>query len=445
MNAVPTKQTAWIVALACATLISACADREAILPGQRENLRDILSDAPQPAPSATENRSLPISLGAQSGNSEWTQSSGSPATRIAHAQLRSTLTPVWSNSIGAGNTRRSRITAAPVVAGGRVFTLDSQAQVVATSTNGATLWARDLVPSTEKSTDASGGGLAYNAGRVFVSSGFGLLTALDATSGTVIWQQKLEATGSGSPTVYGGTVYLVAGDDTAWAVNADTGRVQWQLGATPNLNNLHGAPAPAVTDKYAMFAFGSGEVQTALRQPGQRIWETVIAGQRAGFARSEIRDVTGDPVIVGNTAYVGTFSGRTVAYNLETGEQLWRANEGPQGPVWAAGGSIFLVSDRNELLRLDARDGSRIWGTKLPFFVKDRPKKQKEIYTQHGPIAAGGRIVLAGGDGMIRMYDPASGALVATTAIPGGATASPVVAGGTLYVVSAKGQLHAFR
>ena len=58
---------------------------------------------------------------------------------------------------------------------------------------------------------------------------------------------------------------------------------------------------------------------------------------------------------------------------------------------------------------------------------------------------AGGRLVVASGDGVLRFFDPASGATVGQAAIPGGASSNPVVAGGTLYVVSQKGQLLAFR
>jgi outer membrane protein assembly factor BamB len=58
---------------------------------------------------------------------------------------------------------------------------------------------------------------------------------------------------------------------------------------------------------------------------------------------------------------------------------------------------------------------------------------------------AGGQIVVASNDGMIRFFDPTNGAMVRSVAIPDGATTSPVVAGGVLYLVSQKGDLHAFR
>ena len=45
----------------------------------------------------------------------------------------------------------------------------------------------------------------------------------------------------------------------------------------------------------------------------------------------------------------------------------------------------------------------------------------------------------------VRMYDPASGALVGTSPIPGGAASGPVLAQGLLFVVSGQGQLLAFR
>ena len=60
-------------------------------------------------------------------------------------------------------------------------------------------------------------------------------------------------------------------------------------------------------------------------------------------------------------------------------------------------------------------------------------------------VMAGGRIIVVSSDGILRAFDPVNGNLVHTAEIPGGAAAQPAVAGGTLYVVSGKGQLLAFR
>lgn len=440
------KPSGWAIGLGLMMAVSACAEREVILPGQREDLRAILSEENTVAPEAVpENRSIPVKLTKTTANQSWTQRHGTPQTRVNHPAYGGAMQAIWSSNIGAGDGRLGRITADPVVAGGRVFTLDAVARVSATSTSGEAVWSVDLLPTRDRSKDATGGGLAYADGTLFVTSGFGLLTALDAATGQEKWQQKLGATASGAPTVKNGLVFLAAGDNSAWAVDAQSGRIRWQLDATPSRNNVLGAPAPAVNDQVAIFGFGSGEVQAAFNGGGLRVWDAVISGQRFALARTRVSDITGDPVIVGQNVYVGSHSGRLVAMKASTGERLWTANEGALNPVWVAGGSLFLVSDRNELVRLSAEDGSRIWGTKLPYFVKDRPRRQKEIFAHYGPVLAGGSLIVASNDGKIRKFDPASGALIGTGDIPGGATTNPVFAGGVMYVVSSKGELYAFR
>lgn len=440
------KPSGILLGLAGAIALAACSKDDPILPGQREGIRDVIVDpADIPAPEVAQDTNRPISLPPVTANANWTQSISTPATRTAHPALSSAPSLVWSVSIGAGDGRKNRITADPVVGDGRIFTLDAEARVTAVSTSGAVLWSADLVPPNDSGKDASGGGLAYADGTVYVSSGFGLMTALDAATGAEIWQQNLRATGSGAPSVSGDLVYLVAGDEVAWAIERKDGRIRWQLSATPDINNVMGGPAPAITDKYAIFAFGSGELQGAFRKGGLRLWDAQVAGQRPGYSAARIGDITGDPVIVGTTLYVGSHSGRTVAMNIGNGKRIWTARDGALNPVWPAGDSVFMVSDRNELMRLNAEDGTKIWGKELPFFVKDRPRRQAEIFAHHGPVIAGGNLIVASSDAQLRLFDPASGALRRSVSMPGGATTNPVVAGNTLYIVTTKGQLAAFR
>lgn len=426
-------------------LLAACGERETYLAGPREEIRALMGDTAAEGLEDKTNRSAPVSLPAQSANADWTAGIGTASLRARHAALSAAPALAWSADIGAGDSRKARITANPVVAGGRIFTLDSGARVMAHSAAGGALWSVDLTPPNDKSGDASGGGIAFGDGKLFVTSGFGLLTALDPATGGVIWQQELDATSTGKPTVAGGLVYLVAGDDTAWAVETDTGRVRWQLSATPDVSNVLGAPAPAVGDKFVIFGFGDGDVQAAFKSGGLRMWATQISGQRRLRALSKIGDITGDPVLDGNRVYVGTSAGRLVALNAGNGEREWTAKEGAVGPVWPVGNAVFVITDLNELVRLDAATGERVWGAELPGFTSNKPRRQAETFGHNGPILAGGRIVVASGDGKLRFFDPASGDLVYTAEVPGGATTAPVVAGGVLYVVGKRGQLHAFR
>ncbi|MDU8911117.1 PQQ-binding-like beta-propeller repeat protein [Aestuariicoccus sp. MJ-SS9] len=435
-----------LAALAAIPLLAACGEREEILPGERLGIREVLQSA-EPAEDTAGNRALPIALGAATANADWAQSAVSPAFRTTHAALSLPLAPLWSVPIGEGDSRRQRLNTDPVVAGGRVFTMDSAHLVTAVSTSGETLWTFDLTPLRDDPSQAQGGGLAAANGRLYVASGFGTLTALDAATGAEIWTQRLGATATGAPTVRGGVVYVVGGDTTAWAIEADDGRIRWQLDGNADLNNMAGAPAPAVNDALALFSFGNSTVQAAFLQGGLRRWNADIAGGRNGFAIASVNDITGDPVIDGNRAYVGNHSGRLVALDVNSGDRIWTLREGALDAVWPVGGSLFFVSDRHELVRVDAGDGTKIWSVGLPGYEPTRrPQARRDsAYAQHGPILAGGRLLVAGSDGMIRAFNPEDGSLTGTTEVPGGATTRPVVANGTLYVVSTRGMLHAFR
>lgn len=425
-----------------AIVMAGCSEQDPVLPGKREDLRELSADV---AALSAGTGSRAIQLAAQQTNPSWEQPFGSEAFRTAHPALSPNLSLAWSTSIGDGDGRRVRITADPVVGGGRIYALDSGARVSAVAPSGEVLWSANLTPPNEREGESTGGGITYADETLFVSLGFGRLVALDAQNGSVRWEQKLNATGSGSPTVRGNLVYLVAGDDTGWAVDRRDGKIAWQVVASESVSNILGAPAPVVTDDLAIFAFGSGDVIATFRRGGLRRWNSNVSGGQVGSAAAQIGDITGFPVIAGNRIYVGNASGRTVAIDANSGNRLWTAREGAMGPVWPAGDSVFAVTERARLVRFDADTGQVIWATNLPGFLRDRPRKRGEIVAHYGPVVAGGQVIVASNDGVMRLFDPADGSLRGTVEVPGGASSGPVVAGGTLYVVSSRGQLHAFR
>lgn len=438
--------------LSLIVLLAGCAEREQILEGERLDLRapggGEASEALDAAADGAEtraNRALPIALGEPVRNSAWTHRNGTALRRIAQPALGLSLSEAWSVDIGAGDGRKHRITADPVVADGRVFVMDARSLVSAFSTAGAPLWTRDLTPGFDRNEDASGGGLAIGGDTVFATTGFGTLVALDAETGALRWTQRFEAPVTGAPTVRGELVYVVSRNGTALAVEVDNGRVRWQLPGLPSQSAMVGGAGPAVSEKIAVFALGSGDMIASFPRGGVRLWAASLAGQRRGRAYAGVTDITGDPVIDGNVLYAGSSSGRLLALDVRNGERLWTATEGTLSPVWPAGGSVFLVSDQAELLRLDAATGERIWGVELPYFKNRRVKRRQGVFAHYGPVLAGGRLIVASSDGFIRSFDPVDGSLLSSVELPGGATTNPAIADGVLYVVSGNGKLHAFR
>ncbi len=425
--------------------LAACGDDEVILPGERLSVRPG-EDGSVIAAAATDVSAavVPIALAAPRRLADWPMRVGNAQNDPGHATLSAAPRRIWTADIGTGDTRRQRLTADPVSDGARIYTLDSRSTVVATTTGAATAWSRSLVPATERDIDASGGGLAVVGGTLFVSTGFGELHALDAASGATRWVQRLDAPIT-TPKAAGGLVYVVSRDNRAWALDAGNGRIRWELPALPSASAMATSPAPAIAGRLAIFPFASGEVVATLQQSGIRVWGARVAGTRRGIASSFVGDITGDPVVQNGTVYAGTTAGRIVALEQSSGARLWTADEGAASPVVVAGGSLFAVSDRSQLLRLDAATGDVIWRSDLPFWRNQRVKRRQGIFAQYGPVLAGGRLWVASSDGALRGFDPRTGLLQAQAEIPGGAASRPIAFGDALYVAGRDGQLHAFR
>lgn len=435
-----------------AMLVVAGCEREQVLPGERFDTRTPLSATLQgedgraaASDAAMADVARPISLPAASRLEGWTSRGFNDANRMPHAALAAAPVEIWTADIGQGNSRRNRIATDPVANGRAVFTIDAAGQLQATDlVTGGTLWAASLVPDFDRGGDASGGGLALEAGRLVVTTPYGEVLSVDADSGTIQWRQRL-GTVLGAPTITGDVIYVVGRNSEAWAIAAADGRLRWRIPSTDAPSVLVGGAAPAVADGRVFFPFPSGEIVASFPATGVTLWTSFVAGGRLGTAYSTLNDITADPVVVGGTVYAGNQSGRVVAMNARDGRRVWQASEGAYSPVLVAGGSVFFVSDRNELIRLDAENGLRIWGSELPLFEAERERRRKAVFTHYGPILAGGRLVIASGDGLIRMFSPETGELLGTLDLPGGAAAHPIVAGDTLLLVSTAGRLHAYR
>jgi len=414
--------------------------REFILPGDRVDIRSPWGGGQEVA-----NVARAIALPAQVANAAWTHRQGENGARPQHPALAASPQLVWSAPIGQGDGRRVRLQTDPVAAGGLVFTLDAGARVQATAANGGAVWSRDLTPAGQRSPNASGGGLAVSGNRLYVTSVYGFVASLDAATGEEVWRHRFDAPVTGAPAIAGDRVLVSAADSTLWAIDTANGRVDWSIAGARSGTLLARGPAPAVSGDLAIMPTGAGELLGVRRASGGIVWDTAVVGRRPGAAYAEISAISGDPVVDGGRVYAANQSGRVMALNARDGTQIWSAREAAYGPVWPVGGSVFIVSDENRLMRLDAGDGSPIWAVDLPLYTTDRPRSRAEIFPQHGPILAGGRIWISTGDGLLRGFDPTSGNEVTRLNVPGGAAAAPIVAGGTLYVLGRTGALHAYR
>ncbi|MFK8083536.1 MAG: PQQ-binding-like beta-propeller repeat protein [Granulosicoccus sp.] len=428
-------------ALGIAVLLSGCSlfEDEERLSGERINIRNSQNDSSQ---GAVQGGGAPIPQA--NANSSWSQTNGQSSHASGHLAGPSSLNRVWTADAGSGGGSDAAITSSPIVVKGRVYALDAEAQVSAIDASGGSVaWRVDLAPEGESGEDGFGGGLASDGNRIFVTTGFGEVVALDAASGEIAWRYRATSPFRAAPAVANGLVIAVTRSNRGVALTTGGGQLAWRLDGISASAGLLGGASPAISGGLAVLPFASGEVMGVEMSSGRRIWSAVLGGARRGLARSSISDVTGDPVIAGRAVVAANQSGRMVAIDGQTGRRGWTRSVGSVGPIWAAGDSVYVVSDDATVQRLSLGSGATIWRTEVPEY--EDPEDREDPIAYSGPVLTGGRLLVTDSLGTLHSFDPATGAPGETAELTSGTTTGAIVAGGTVYVLSGDGNLQAFR
>ena len=427
-------------ALFGALTLAGCGEREVILSGERLDLRP--TEQPVDAEDVVR-----LNLPAVSSQSSWTHRNGGPSHYAFHPALSQNAQLAFSVNMGKGDSKREFLSSDPIIGDGRIYTMDTESSIRAFSLNGGLLWttdAKSLVKARRgRSNDGSGGGLAFSGGQLAATTAAGEVLLLNASNGQIIWRHDAEAGFSAPPAFVGDRIIAVAGDNHALALTRNNGRIAWSQRSDDPGPAILGTGSPAISGNIAVLAFNRGEVMAVDINTGIPRWSHVLTGRRVGSARGSFNPISGDPVIVGQTVYVGSNSGRLAAINLATGERLWTVREGAIGPIWPAGNALFVLTDQTKLKRLNTSDGREVWSVDLPLYKNAR--RSRGAFGYYGPTLAGGLLYLGGTDGLMRAYNPADGSLVRTFDIRGGVASQAAVVNSRMYLLTENGQLAAFQ
>jgi len=391
-----------------------------------------------------ETSALPMTLPAAVANTEWAQSGGNASKSMGHVALGNSLGEAFRVGIGEGSNLKARLASSPVVADGRVYTIDTNSTVRAfDATSGAQVWATQF--GTEKGNNASlfGGGVAYGSGRVFATNGLGFAAALDGTNGGIVWQVRPGGPLRGQPTVAGDAVYIMSQDNQLYSLKAADGTTNWSNAASLEIAGVFGTASPAYSQGTVVGGFSSGELNAYRYENGRLVWQDQLARTSITTSVSSLSDIDADPVIDGGQVIAVGQGGRMVALELITGQRMWELTIAGISTPWVAGEWIFVVTDEAKLIAVGRRTGKVRWINQLPRFEKEKSKKGQISYV--GPILAGNRLIVVGSNGTLINVDPVNGSFQSQTNVGAGVRLQPVVANSTLYVLDEDGRLHAYR
>lgn len=407
------------------------------LPGKRIS---VLSRDKALAPEA---KAAEIKLPPPEANDEWPQAGGYANHAMHHMEVGDRLERQWRTGIGAGAGKRARLLAQPVVADGMVFTMDAEAEVRAVSAKtGNTVWTRDLTPDDEDSTFASGG-VAYEDGLLFVSTGFAQVVALDAKTGKVAWRQTLSGPMRGAPTVRGGRVFVVTVDNQTHCLAAEDGAVLWTHQGISEGASLLAGTSPAVDGNVIVVPYSSGELFALRVDNGTVLWQDQLTTVRRTDNVATLSDIRGRPIIDRGRVYAIGHADMVVAIDLRSGRRLWEREIGGIQSPWVAGDYLYLVTNNNEALALEAKTGKILWVTQLRVWEDEEDKEGRIVWA--GPVLASDRLILGSSDGYLVSLSPYTGEVLGKVSVSDGITIQPAVADNTMYFITNDADLVAYR
>ena len=386
----------------------------------------------------------PMNLPAAVTNDAWAQSGGNANKSVGHVSLGTSLGTAWTVSIGQGSDKDGRLGGGPVVAEGKVFTIDTAGTVRAFDANGGNqLWSARFGEIGENARAVYGGGVAYDSGRVYATNGLGYVAALNAADGAAIWTVKPGGPLRGEPSVAGDAVYVMSQDNQIYSLKTADGSANWSNAAALEIAGVFGSAAPAIGQGTVVAGFSSGELNAYRYENGRMVWQDALSRTTMSTSVASLSDIDADPVVDNGAVYAIGQGGRMVALDLNSGQRIWELNFGGISTPWLAGDWIFAVNDKAQLVAIARSTGKIRWINQLPRYRDQKDRKGPISYV--GPVLAGERLIIAGSNGALINVDPVSGTFQSQVKLENGVSFQPVVANNTLYLLTDSGRLIAYR
>jgi outer membrane protein assembly factor BamB len=372
-----------------------------------------------------------ITLPPVEANADWAQPGGNASKSMGHLALGSSLGRAWTADIGQGSQSRART-------GARIW--EHEVGDPKDRRGGISVW-------TGESTGAHGilfgGGVSFDNGRLYATSGLGDVEAIDAMTGAEVWRVRPAGPLRGAPTIANDNVYVITQDNQLFALNPADGKVRWNAAGTFETSGVFGAAAPAAAQGTVVAGFSSGELTAYRYENGRTVWQDALTRTSISTAVATISDIDAEPVIDQGRVYALGQGGRMVALELNTGQRIWEINVAGISTPWVAGEWVFAVTDQGQLMALARATGRVKWLTQLPRY-RDEEDKDGAI-SWVGPVLAGDRLIVANSRGQIVNVSPLDGKVQSTVETKMSITLPLAVAGSTLYVLHDGGRLTAWR
>ena len=289
--------------------------------------------------------------------------------------------------------------------------------------------------------------------------------AIDRKSGKILHDLKLfqvaqpqyahpfNTYASPTPVIEPGRVYVTFGSPGTAAIDTTTGKVVWER-RDLECNHFRGAgSSPILFGELLIMHFDGSDRQFVValdKRTGRTVWRTErsidfqdLTPDGKPQADGDFRKAFSTPhiVMVGNEpVLVSIGSKATYGYDPRTGKELWRIEErsshsGSTRPV-TGHGLVFYPTGfaTGQLLAVKPDGRGDVTGTHVAWRVTRGVPNKPSI------VLADDLLIMINDGGILSCLDAKSGAEVWKARLEGSFSASPVLAGGRVYLFSEEGK-----
>ena len=377
-------------------------------------------------------------------NYSWPEAGFDTSHILPNAEMSQKPKILWRSSLGEGSDSDFKLLARPVVADGRVFTIDAQGDVRAFDTKtGDRLWDFDTTPE-DRDENTIGGGVGVDGDTVYATTGFGEVLALSVADGKVKWRHLLVNPIRAAPTIADGHIYVVSIDNELTALDAQNGDVLWHHNGIAENATLMGASNPAVLAESVVVAYSSGEIFNLRSENGRVSWNYGLTTPTQVGALPAIADIRGLPVIDRGHVFAVSHSGRMASIDQRTGDRIWEADIGSINTPLVSGDTIFVLTNDGVLTALTRETGRIIWVHELQH-ISDLEDKESDPVYWSGPVLGHNLLWLTNSLGQLVSFSVDDGAQGTLIDLDDPSYIPPVIADKTMYVVTDNGYLVALQ
>ncbi|MEI6732887.1 MAG: outer membrane protein assembly factor BamB [Comamonadaceae bacterium] len=252
--------------------------------------------------------------------------------------------------------------------------------------------------------------------------------------GREIWRQKLQAPSFTAPVVAGGRVFLLTADRSVTAFDALSGRKIWNQQRPGESLVLRQAGVLLAVGDTLVAGFG-GRLAGLHPGNGSIRWEAPIATPRGTNDIERLVDLVGRVARDGTVVCARAFQAAVGCVDTARGTLLW--SKPALGSVGVHGDDkfVFGVESDGKVIAWRRGDGDRAWVSERLLY--------RSLTT---PLAVGRSVVVGDEGGWVHWLSREDGSILTRMATDGSALLTgPVLANGTLVVVTRNGNIFGFR